>query len=70
MPSFFKVINLIFSHTESAFVFAILIRSEIIGIFDFVRQIVLLDPIARLGVRVEIVLCVAQFLTAGIVAVA
>ena len=65
----FELFNLIFSHAKGSFVLPVFVRSEIIGIFNFFRKVVLLHPITRIVMWIFVILRVSQLLATSVVTV-
>ena len=70
MSLFLKLINLLLGGSESTLVLAIFIGNKVGSVFELVWQVVLIDPVARVVVRVFIVLRISQFLASSIMTIA
>ena len=70
MSLFLKLINLLLGGSESTLVLAIFIRNKVGGVFEFVWQVVLIDPVARVVMGIFIVLRISQFLASSIMTIA
>ena len=69
MSLFLELINLLLGSSESTFVLAIFIGNKVGGVFELVRQVVLIDPVARVVVGIFIVFRISQFLTYSIMTI-
>jgi hypothetical protein len=70
MSLFLKLINLLLGGSESTLVLAVFIGNKVGSVFELVWQVVLIDPVARVVVRVFIVLRISQFLASSIMTIA
>ena len=70
MSLFLELINLLLGGSKSTLVLAIFIGNKVGSVFELVWQVVLIDPVARVVVRVFIVLRISQFLASSIMTIA
>ena len=70
MSLFLELINLLLGGSESTLVLAVFIGNKVGRVFELFWQVVLFDPVARVVVRVFIVLRISQFLASGIMTIA
>ena len=62
MSLFLKLINLLLGGSESTLVLAIFIGNKVGSVFELVWQVVLIEPVSMVVVRLFIVLVISQFI--------